>query len=279
MKTITPTQIQTYKTHLIETEKSKSTKEKYIHDITAFISWLGDRELTKDIILDYKAHLIKHHKPASVNSIISALNSFFTFNNCLNYKTKALKIQRRIFADKDRELTKHEYERLLAAAKENNNERLWLIMQTICSCGIRVSELEFITADAVKTNVAVINCKGKIRSVYMPKKLCKILKAYIKKKKISSGSVFVTRNGKPIDRSNIWSDMKKLCEKAGVASSKVFPHNLRHLFARTYYSIQKDVVRLADILGHSSINTTRLYTMESGEVHSKQIQKLGLLLC
>ncbi|MBO5007417.1 MAG: tyrosine-type recombinase/integrase [Clostridia bacterium] len=279
MKTITPNHITTYRNHLTETEKSKSTKEKYLRDISAFISWLGDRELTKDIILDYKAHLIKHHKPTSVNSIISALNSFFTFNNCLSYKTKALKIQRQIFADKDRELTKHEYKRLLAAAKANNNERLWLIMQTICSCGIRVSELEFITADAVKTNVAVINCKGKIRTVYMPKKLCKILKDYIKKKKISSGSVFVTRNGNPIDRSNIWSDMKKLCEKAGVSAAKVFPHNLRHLFARTYYSIQKDVVRLADILGHSSINTTRIYTMESGEVHSKQIQKLGLLLC
>ncbi|MBO5008583.1 MAG: tyrosine-type recombinase/integrase [Clostridia bacterium] len=279
MKTITQTQIKAYENHLTESEKSKLTLEKYLRDISAFKCWLGERNLSKNVILDYKEYLLKHHKPSSVNSALSALNSFFAFNNCHNLKAKALKIQTQIFAQKDKELTKAEYGRLLNAAKSKNNERLCLIMQTICSCGIRVSELKFVTTEAVNTGVAVINCKGKIRNVYLPKQLCKVLKAYTKKRNIKTGHVFVTRSGKPIDRSNIWSDMKRLCEVAGVAKSKVFPHNLRHLFARTYYSIQKDVVRLADILGHSSVNTTRIYTMETGEVHRKQIQELGLLLC
>lgn len=192
---------------------------------------------------------------------------------------KSLKIQKQIFASKEKELTKAEYNRLLEAAKSRKNERLYLLMQTICSMGIRVSELRFVTVAAVNCGVADINCKGKLRRVFLPKALCKILAQYIKKQKIKSGSVFVTKNGKQLDRSNIWSDMKKLCEFAGVSKDKVFPHNLRHLFARTYYSLQKDIVRLADILGHSSVNTTRIYTMETGEAHKKQIEKLGLLRC
>lgn len=188
-------------------------------------------------------------------------------------------MQKRIFIPKEKELTKSEYERLLAVDKSRKNKRLYMLMQTICSTGIRVSELEFITVEAVKIGRAEINCKGKIRIVILPYQLCRMLKTYIKEENITSGSVFVTKSGKPLDRSNIWSDMKKLCEAAGVSKDKVFTHNLRHLFARTYYSIQKDIVRLADILGHSSVNTTRIYTMESGEVHRKQIQCLGLLRC
>jgi len=178
-----------------------------------------------------------------------------------------------------RKLTKAEYERLLTAAKSKHNERLYLLMQTICSTGIRVSELRFITVEAVDRGIAEINCKGKRRQVFLPKELRKMLSQYLRSQKRKSGAVFVTKNGNPLDRSNIWSDMKKLCKSAGVSEKKVFPHNLRHLFARTFYSLQKDVVRLADILGHSSINTTRIYTMETGAVHRRQIERLGLLRC
>ena len=194
-------------------------------------------------------------------------------------KVKTLKIQRRIFADKSKELTKAEYERLLTAAKDRKNERLYYLMQTIASTGLRVSEIKYVTVDAVRSGQAVINCKGKIRQIFLPKKLCKMLKEYTKKQNIKSGSVFVTRTGKSLDRHAIWKMLKDLCENAGVSRDKVFPHNFRHLFARTFYSLQKDIVRLADILGHSSVETTRIYTMETGEVHRRQIQKLGLLKC
>ena len=241
--------------------------------------WLNGKEVDKPAVLEYKSYLVDNYKPASVNSVLSSLNSFFTYNEWYDCKVKSLKIQKQIFASKEKELTKAEYERLLEAAKSKKNERLYLLMQTICSTGIRVSELRFITVAAVNTGVASINCKGKLRQVFLPKALCKVLTKYIREQKISSGSVFVSRTGKPLDRSNIWSDMKKLCESAGVSKDKVFPHNLRHLFARTYYSLQKDIVRLADILGHSSVNTTRIYTMETGEVHKRHIEKLGLLKC
>ena len=194
-------------------------------------------------------------------------------------RVKNLKIQKQIFASADRELTKAEYGRLLQAAQQKKNKRLYLLMQTICSTGIRVSEVRYVTVEAVSRGVAEIYCKSKHRQVFLPKQLCQILKRYIKEQKIKSGAVFVTKTGNPLDRSNIWSDMKKLCMAANVSEKKVFPHNLRHLFARTYYSLQRDVVRLADILGHSNVNTTRIYTMETGEVHRKQIQKLGLLRC
>ena len=194
-------------------------------------------------------------------------------------KVKTLKIQRQIFADKNKELTKSEYERLLTAAKSKKNERLYYLIQTMGSTGLRVSELKYVTVEAVKAGQATINCKGKIRQVFLPKQLCKMLKAYIKAQKLKSGSVFISRNGKPLDRSNIWKMLKDLCESANVAKSKVCPHNFRHLFARTFNSLQKDIVRLADILGHSSIETTRIYTIESGEEHIRQLQKLGLLRC
>ena len=279
MKNITQKLIEEFKKFLISEEKSDATVDKYIRDICAFLEWLCGKVVDKTAVLDYKAYLVENYKPASVNSVLSSLNSFFTYNEWYDCKVKSLKIQKQIFASKDKELTKAEYERLLDAAKSKKNERLYLLMQTICSTGIRVSELRFITVAAVNTGVASINCKGKLRQVFLPKALCKVLTRYIREQKISSGSVFVSRTGKPLDRSNIWSDMKKLCESAGVSKDKVFPHNLRHLFARTYYSLQKDIVRLADILGHSSVNTTRIYTMETGEVHKRHIEKLGLLKC
>lgn len=275
--TITRELIEKFKHYLIEEEKSSATLEKYMRDVTVFFAWLAGSELDKITVLRYKEYLTMNYAPASVNSVLSSLNSFFEYNEWHGLKVKMLKIQKQIFAERSKELSKSEYERLLSAAKDKKNERLYYLMQTICSSGIRVSELSAITIEAVKARRATINCKGKMRVVILPKDLCKLLSEYAKGKKITSGPVFVTRTGKPLDRSTIWKMMKALCESAGVDRDKVFPHNLRHLFARTYYSIQKDIVRLADILGHSSINTTRIYTMETGDVHRRQIQKLGLL--
>lgn len=277
MKKITNELIKNFRRYLIEEEKAAATVEKYIRDITVFANWIGEKELDKETVLTYKENLINNYAPASVNSVLSSLNSFFTFNEWYNLRVKNLKIQRQIFANKDNELNKEEYERLLTAAKSKGNEQLYFLMQTICATGIRVSELRYITVESLKAQKAQINLKGKMRVVILPKELCKMLLKYSKEQKITSGSVFVSRNGKPIDRSNIWKMMKALCESAGVARAKVFPHNLRHLFARTFYSLQKDIVHLADILGHSSVNTTRIYTMETGETHRRQIQKLGLL--
>ena len=275
--TITRELIEKFKHYLIEEEKSSATLEKYMRDVTVFFAWLAGSELDKLTVLRYKEHLTMNYAPASVNSVLSSLNSFFEYNEWHGLKVKMLKIQKQIFAERSKELSKSEYERLLSAAKDKKNERLYYLMQTICASGIRVSELSAITIEAVKARRANINCKGKMRVVILPKDLCKLLSEYAKGQKITSGPIFVTRTGKPLDRSTIWKMMKALCESAGVDRDKVFPHNLRHLFARTYYSIQKDIVRLADILGHSSINTTRIYTMETGDVHRRQIQKLGLL--
>lgn len=279
MKKITEKSIQKFKEHLIDDEKSKATVEKYIRDIKVFSYWLGNGELSKTKVLEYKERLIGEYAPASVNSILSSLNSFFEYSQQFALRVKTLKIQRRIFARKEKELTKGEYERLLTAASARGNRKLYLLMQTICSAGIRVSELSYITVSAVQSGQATINMKGKMRVIMLPYELCKMLKKFALEQKITSGSIFITKTGRPLDRTNIWKLMKSLCESARVDKAKVFPHNLRHLFARTFYSLRKDIVRLADILGHSSVNTTRIYTMESGEVCRRQIQKLGLLRC
>ena len=277
MKKITNELIKNFRRYLIEEEKATATVEKYIRDVNAFAEWLGENILDKEAVLTYKENLSKNYAPASVNSILASLNSFFAFNEWYLLRVKNLKIQRQIFVNKDKELTKAEYERLLTAAKSKGNEQLYFLMQTICATGIRVSELRYITVESLKAQKAQINLKGKMRVIIVPKELCKMLLQYSKEHKITNGSVFVSKNGKALDRSNIWKMMKALCESAGVSREKVFPHNLRHLFARTFYSLQKDIVRLADILGHSSVNTTRIYTMETGETHRRQIQKLGLL--
>lgn len=269
--------IKKYHAYLLNEEKSEATIEKYIRDIKTFCHFVGEKEISKGLVLEYKNKLLEKYAPASVNSMLSSLNSYFSFFGCYDLKVKNVKIQKQIFVSDEKELSKTEYERLLETAKKRQNERLYLLMQTICSTGIRVSELKFITAEAVGKGFSEISCKGKRRKVFLPNALCKLLKNYLKKMKIKSGPVFITKNGNPLNRSNIWNDMKKLCLKAGVSAQKVFPHNLRHLFARTYYSVQKDIVRLSDILGHSNINITRIYTKESGEIHRKQIQKLGLL--
>lgn len=279
VKTITQEIIENFKTHLIGEEKAENTTQKYVRDVTAFAKWLGERELNKNTVLEYKTKLISRYTSAGVNSRLSSLNSFFAFCGLRDCKIKSVKIQKQIFAQTEKELTKAEYERLLRTAKRRKDRRLNYLMQTICSTGIRVSELKHITVEAVKRGQATINSKGKTRVVVLPKQLCKMLMGYVKEQKIESGAVFVTRTGRPLDRHAIWKAMKALCESAGVDRKKVFPHNLRHLFARTFYSLEKDIVRLADILGHSSVNTTRIYTMETCEVHRRQIQRLGLLRC
>ncbi len=279
MKTVTEKSIKNFKNYLIEEEKSSATVEKYMRDITAFGNWLNGKKICKAIVIEYKNSIICSYAPTSVNSMLSSINHYFMYMGWYECKVKTIKIQKQIFAKKEKELTKKEYEKLLETAKRKNDERLFFLMQTICSTGIRVSELQYITREAVEKGQACINCKGKMRIVILPEKLGAALRAYAKKQKIESGPIFISRNKKALDRSNIWKMMKNLCESAGVEKDKVFPHNFRHLFARTYYSIEKDVVRLADILGHSSVNTTRVYTMETGEVHRLQIQKLGLLFC
>lgn len=279
LRIITSELISNFKAYLYDEERSENTVEKYVRDIHAFACCVGMSELQKSDVLEYKRSICENYSPCSVNSMLSSINAFFAFMGWYDLKIKTLKIQRRIFADKSKELTKTEYERLLTAAKDKKNDRLYYLMQTIVSTGLRVSEIKYVTCDAVRRGQAVINCKGKIRQIFLPKKLCKMLKEYIKSRSIKSGSVFVTKNGRPLDRCAIWKMLKDLCESAGVSKDKVFPHNFRHLFARTFYSLQKDIVRLADILGHSSVETTRIYTMESGTEHIRQLQKLGLLRC
>lgn len=277
VKRITDEIMNMFRQDLYENEKSENTIEKYMRDIRFFRVWLNGRAVDKFAVLGYKKMLCEKYAPRSVNSILSSLNTFFMYMHWYDLKVKTLKIQRKIFAEREKELTKAEYARLLSAAKSEQNERLYYLMQTIGSTGLRISEVKYVTCEAVKKGEATINCKGKIRQVFLPKQLCKMLKGYIGKMQIKSGAVFITRSGKPLDRSTVWKMLKALCKSADVAQSKVFPHNLRHLFARTFYSAEKDIVRLADILGHSSINTTRIYTLETGDVHRRQLDRLGLL--
>ena len=271
-------QIHRFELHLRYEEKAETTVGKYCRDVESFCLWLDGREFTKSLVLEYKSILINKYATASINAAISSLNRFFDFIGNGELKMKSIRKQKETFASTDKELSRSEYERLIVAARKSGKKRLSLLMQTICACGIRVSELRFITVRAVSVGIAEIDCKGKRRRVYLPAPLCALLRVYIREKKIKSGAVFVSKNGIPLDRSNIWCEMKKLCREAGVSDKKVFPHNLRHLFARTYYSRERDIVRLADILGHTSIDTTRIYTIESGEVHRRQIQGLDLVL-
>lgn len=274
---ITDKMIKGFVAYLKEQEKSKSTINSYRRELISLKSFLDNDRITKDKLLSYKAMISSQYSPSTCNVSISAVNSFLKFSGRADLFVKPIKVQKQIFEDKDRELTKIEYNKLIKTAKTSGSERTALAIQTICSTGIRVSELQFITVEALKNGQAHISCKGKNRVVFIPKSLCELLKKYVTSRKIESGSVFVTRSGNPLDRSNLWKQMKQLCDFSGVKSEKVFPHNLRHLFARTYYTQQKDISRLADILGHSNINTTRIYTRESGTVHARQIERLGLV--
>lgn len=275
---ITNAKIRAYLRTLQEQEHSGATLQKYGHDLNVFRTFAGDRPLSKEIVIAWKVQLVSTYAPASVNSMLAAVNGYLRYFGWGELCVKPLKIQRSMFLEESRELTKAEYVRLVAAAQRKENERLALVIQTICATGIRVSELKFITVEALQTGRAEIRNKGKLRLVFLPGKLRKLLKKYAQRQKKTAGAVFTTRTGKPLDRSNIWRDMKALCESAGVTKKKVFPHNLRHLFARTFYALEKDLNRLADILGHSSINTTRIYTAESGAVHAAQMERLGLVI-
>lgn len=258
-------------------EKAPATIERYERDVRRFILFMQDRPFTKENCNAYKELLCSRYKPASVNSMISAVNRFLETKGLHSMKLKKLKLQRRIFCPCGQELTREEYLRLVKAARSRDNERLAMILETICATGIRISELSHITVEAVEKGQAEIRSKGKVRQILLPETLVNRLKAYHRRKEITGGSIFITKNGRPMNRSNIWRDMKALCESAGVDSAKVFPHNLRHLFARTYYSMEKDLNRLADLLGHSSIETTRIYTMTSPQDERKKIERLGLV--
>lgn len=271
-------QLVRFESYLMEEEKSRATVEKYLRDVRRFLSFLSvfsEEKIDKKHTIAYKEYLSEQYAPASVNSMLTAMNLFLRFIGNNRFCVKLLKIQRQIFCREETELSQEEYHRLVKASK---NTRLSYIIQTICGTGIRVSELQYITVESVATGRATVHCKNKTRVIFLPRAVQKMLREYIRKTGVRAGSVFVTRSGKPIDRSNIWRDMQTLCHQANVSRKKVFPHNLRHLFARLFYSVDKDIIRLADLLGHSSINTTRIYTMESGEKHLIGLERVQKIL-
>ncbi len=267
-----------YRHFLINSEHSAATVDKYMHDLNAFVIYTDGKDFDKETVIAYKRMLCEDHTACSVNVMLAALNGFFRFAGWNDCMVKNLKVQRETFRMDNRTLSKEEYKRLLDTARKRGNIRLEMMMETMASTGIRVSELKFITVEAVRNGCAVVNLKGKSRSVLLPKALCQLLYDYIKKKDIRSGSIFITRSGRPVDRSNIWREMKELYEEAKVDKNKVFPHNLRHLFACVYYKAEKNIVNLADILGHSSVNTTRIYTSVSRKEQSRRIESLGLVI-
>lgn len=273
---ITEEAIQTFEAYLRREEKSPVTVEKYVSDTKRFMEYCLRRSITKELVLAYKQDLMKRYAARSVNSKLASLNSFFTSLGWTDCKVKSLKLQRQTFLTEEKELTKAEYFRLLKAAR--GKQRLSLILQTICATGIRVSELQYFTIDAVRRGLVTVRCKSKTRNIFVPGKLKTLLLNYAEQKGIASGILFRTRTGRPVSRCNIWADMKKLCNDAQVNPKKVFPHNLRKLFARTFYGIEKDIAKLADILGHSSIDTTRIYIMTTGAEHRKKIERLGLVV-
>ncbi len=275
---ITAKTIAEFKEHLILEERSEITVEKYIRDVKVFAKYTQNSAITKEIVIAYKKHLQETYAVRSVNSMLASINSLFMFLDWHDLKVKSLKLQQQVFCSEEKELTKAEYARLCRTAERKHNERLNLILQTICGTGIRVSELQFITVEAVKQSEAVVNCKAKTRSVFIVKELKQKLLRYAAEQGINSGMIFVTRTGKPISRTNIWREMKALCEEANVNPQKVFPHNLRHLFARVFYGIEKDIAKLADILGHSSINTTRIYIISTGTEHRQRMESMRLIL-
>ena len=276
---LTETQIAAFAVYLKSEEKSENTIEKYMRDVRAFCAYVGEAEMTKETVIAYKNKLLSENYAArSVNSVLASINSLLSFLGWADLKVKSIKLQRQIYCPEEKELTKAEYIRLVNTAKQKGNERLNLLIQTICGTGIRVSELQYITVEAVKCNEAVVSLKGKTRSVFIVRELQKKLLRYAAEQKISSCAIFITRSGKPMSRTNIWREMKSLCVEAGVNPQKVFPHNLRHLFARTFYGIEKDIAKLADILGHSSINTTRIYIITTGNEHRQRMENMRLII-
>lgn len=273
---LTEEEILAFREMLILEEKSKATIEKYVRDVRAFSAFLNGSAVTKETMMAYKQQLLKKgYAVRSLNSMLASINSFLDFQGWRDCRVKNLKLQPSAYCAEEKELTKAEYMRLLSAAE--HQPKLQLILETICSTGIRVSELAFFTVECVRLGEISVHCKSKIRTILIPGKLRRRLLEYAKKNGISTGVVFAAKNGKPMNRCSIWTQMKALCEKARVKASKVFPHNLRKLFARTFYNVEKDIAKLADILGHSSINTTRIYIMTTGAEHRRKIESLGLL--
>lgn len=275
---ITTERIAGFSLYLHHEERSSGTIEKYLRDIRALCAWLGGAEVTKDALANWKAHLQEAaYKPVTVNSMLASLNSFLCFAGWEDCKVKYLRIQRQLFREPSKELTREEYNRLISTAQEEGKERLALLMETICATGIRVSEVRYITVEAALSNKMQVSLKGKIRTILLPGKLSRKLLKYARKHKTASGEIFLTKSGKSLNRRQIWAEMKRVCKKANVSPSKVFPHNLRHLFARVFYSVCRDVAKLADVLGHSSIETTRIYLISTGEEHARQLDRLNLV--
>lgn len=276
---LTPEQIAAFERYLQREERAPGTIEKYLRDVRAFSLWLDGRTVMKETGVEWKAHLLgRGYVPVTINSMLAAVNAFFRFAGWDDCRTRFLKIQRRMFRDPARELSRGEYERLLAAAHALGRERLALLMETICATGIRVSEVPYITVEAARRGRVDVALKGKIRTILLPGKLCRKLLKYAGHKKIASGEIFLTGSGNMLSRRQIWAEMKRLCKHAGVETSKVFPHNLRHLFATVFYRACKDIVQLADVLGHSSVETTRIYLLTAGSEHRRQLEQLGLIL-
>lgn len=268
-----------FKKYLQEEEKSENTIEKYLRDVRAFAAYLGGAAVTKETVIAYKNKLLsENYAVRSINSMLASLNSLFSFLGWTDCRVKSIKLQQQIYCSEEKELTKAEYIQLVHTAKQKGNERLNLILQTICGTGIRVSELQYITVEAVKCGEAIVSLKGKTRTIFIVRELQKKLLRYAAEQGISSGTIFITRTGRPLSRTNIWREMKGLCEQAGVNPQKVFPHNLRHLFARVFYGIEKDIAKLADILGHSSINTTRIYIISTGNEHRQRMENMRLII-
>lgn len=271
-------QLEAFASYLLAEEREPSTIRKYLRDLREFRRWLGEREVDKETAAAWKEDLKRSgHRPETLNSKLSAVNRFFSFAGWAECRLKYFKVQKKLFRSPEKELSREEYLRLVETAGAQGKTRLALLIETICATGIRVSEVRYITVEAVRAGRAEVWLKGKIRTILLPGKLCHKLWKYVRKQKITSGEIFLTRSGKGISRRQIWAEMKALCEKAGVAATKVFPHNLRHLFARTFYRVSQDIVKLADVMGHSSIETTRIYLVSSGREHSMLLEGLRLL--
>ena len=271
-------QIRKFKEQLYYNEKSTATIQKYVASIEKFTEYLNGEELTKERLLEYREWMEQRYSPQTVNVEISAINAWLKFCIVDSLRGKMLRGQWGSFLSEEREITKAEYQKLLSTAKRIGKERLYLIMMTLGGTGIRISELKYITVEAIQCGRAQIRMKGKNRTILLPEKLCKRLKRYVKKRGICSGYIFRTRSGKSVDRSNVWHEMKAISEEAGIRKEKVFPHNFRHLFARLFYSMEKNIAHLADVLGHSRIETTRIYVAASARDYERILNRMELIL-
>ena len=265
-----------YSDALAKNERSSATIEKYTRNGKRFFDWIGERELSKELVIQWKATLTG--APSSINGEISAVNSLLVYLGHADWKVRQVKTQRRTYRAKEKNLTKTEFERLVRTAEAQGNYRLARAIETIAATGIRVSELRFITAESLAEREVTIQNKGKLRTILLTAELVKKLKVYCRQAGIRRGEVFVTRSGRSLARTQIWAEMKKLCEAAGVEPGKVFPHNFRHLFAVVHYRLHKDIAKLADLLGHSSVNTTRIYLIDTGEEHRRQLEAMHMVI-